>query len=254
MRGYKLMLDIMMGAIIPIVVLQWFSGPLTAPVAYVVSALIPVGWVLADLLFITKRFNFITSYAGIAAMVRGALAFWFVDGVLFAFKDTLGIILTIALFGVSVAIGKPLLQYFLIQGMNPPTLDQEKALKALLQHPSIWRRFMIGTALFAGLNVVLGVVNFWLNLSIVVEPFGTEIFNQQVAQVNAIMRVVSIPEMALLMAAFIFGALAVFRVLPTEPGRSPWESDFWELMRLHGERESASAASDPATQSAEFHS
>jgi hypothetical protein len=235
MRSFKLLLDIMMGAVIPIVVLEWFSGPLTAPVAYVVSALIPVAWVLADLLFITKRFNFITSYTGLSAVVRGALAFWFVDGLLFAIKDTLGIALTVLLFGVSVAIGKPLLQYLLVQALNPPGRAEEQLLRELIRQPAILRRFMIGTGLVSVVNVAVAALNFWLNLVIVVEPFGTETFNQQVARVNAIMRVVSLPEMALFIAVFLYAAAGVFRALPVEPGTSPWESGFWEQLQRRDE-------------------
>jgi hypothetical protein len=245
MRSFKVLLDIMMGAVIPIAILQWLSGPLTPPVAYVVSALIPVGWVVADLLVITKRFNFITSYTGLSAIVRGALAFWFVDGVLFAIKDTVGIALTVLLFGASVAIGKPILQYFLIQGLNPPTRADERTLRDLLREPALRRRFMTGTAFFAGVNVVLAALNFWLNLTIVVDPFGTETFNQQVAHVNAIMRVVSVPEIALLVAVFAYAMVGVYRALPTEPGKSPWESDFWELMRRRDEQAAATAIPTP---------
>ncbi len=56
--------------------------------AYLLSALIPVGWVLADLFLLSKRFNFITAFLGLNAIVRGLLAFWFVDGALYALKDT----------------------------------------------------------------------------------------------------------------------------------------------------------------------
>lgn len=249
MRSFKVLLDIMMGAVIPIAILQWLSGPLTPPVAYVVSALVPVVWVVADLLVITKRFNFITSYTGLSAVVRGALAFWFVDGVLFAIKDTVGIALTVVLFGVSVVIGKPLLQYFLIQGLNPPTRADERQLGDLMRQPALRRRFMTGTAFFAGVNVVIAALNFWLNLTIVVAPFGTEAFNQQVAQVNAIMRVVSVPEIALLVAVLAYAMLGVYRTLPTEPEKSPWESDFWELMRRHNERAAVTAPASPTPNS-----
>ncbi|MCS6801420.1 MAG: VC0807 family protein [Chloroflexota bacterium] len=236
MRSFKLLLDVLMGAVLPIAVLQWLSGPLTPPVAYVVSALIPVGWVIADLIFLTKRFNFITSYTGLSAVVRGALAFWFVDGLLFAIKDTVGIALSALLFGGSAAVGRPLLQYFLIQGLAPPTRADEQELRDLIRQPPIFRRFLTGTVAFAGVNAALAALNFWLNLTIVVAPFGTEAFNQQVAQVNAIMRVVAVPEIALLLAVFAYAALGVYRALPVAPGQSPWESDFWELMRRRAGR------------------
>lgn len=83
-----------MGAVVPILVLSYLSDPLGAIPAYLVLALIPVGWVLVDLLFVTQRFNFITGFLGLSAIVRGLLAFWFVDGALYALKDSVGGILT----------------------------------------------------------------------------------------------------------------------------------------------------------------
>ena len=41
--------------------------------AYLLSSLIPVGWVLADLLFLSRRFNFITAFLGLNSIVRGLL-------------------------------------------------------------------------------------------------------------------------------------------------------------------------------------
>ena len=84
----KLVLDLLFGAAIPIAVLTYLTAPLGAPVAYVVAALVPVAWVAVDLAFITRSFNFITSYVGLSAIVSGILAFWFVDGVRFAIKDS----------------------------------------------------------------------------------------------------------------------------------------------------------------------
>ena len=73
-RSLKLTLDVLLGAVVPILVLSYLSDPLGAVPAYLISALIPVGWVLADLIFITRRFNFITGVLGLNAIVRGLLA------------------------------------------------------------------------------------------------------------------------------------------------------------------------------------
>src|SRR5262245_52324836 len=108
-RSLKLALDILMGAVLPIAVLNNLTGPLGAPMAYVVAALIPVGWVVIDLLLITRQFNAITVVAGLTALSSGVLAFWFVDGVLFALKDSVGLLSYTALLGGSVVIGKPFL-------------------------------------------------------------------------------------------------------------------------------------------------
>src|SRR4051794_23340795 len=106
-RSLKIVLDLLMGAVLPILVLNNLTAPLGAPLAYVVAALIPVGWVLIDLLVITRQFNAITAAAGITALGSGALAFWFVDGVLFALKDTVGLLSYAGLLIGSVLIGRP---------------------------------------------------------------------------------------------------------------------------------------------------
>jgi hypothetical protein len=48
--------------------------------------------------------------------------------------------------------------------------------------------------------------------------------------------------MALLVAVFVYATLGVYRALPAEPGKSPWESDFWELMRRRDEERDLAAA------------
>src|SRR4028119_599899 len=108
-RSLKLALDVLLGAVVPILVLSYLSDPLGAVPAYLVSALVPVGWVLVDLSFVSRRFNFITAFLGLNAIVRGVLAFWFVDGVLYALKDTVGSILVVLVFGGSLLLGPPLL-------------------------------------------------------------------------------------------------------------------------------------------------
>ncbi|MFO7170411.1 MAG: VC0807 family protein [Chloroflexota bacterium] len=238
-RSTKLFLDILMGAVIPILILNYLTGPLGAPMAYLVSALIPVGWVFVDLLFITRRFNFITSYIGLSAIVRGALAFWFVDGVLFALKDSAGSVVAVLVFGGSILFGYPIMRAFLTQALNPDTPDKEAALDRLLDEESVRRGLVTSTLAVLVWNAVSGLINFFLNLYIVVAPFGTEAFNQQVAYVNAITRIaLVVPEFLVFGVAFWLIFRALYRRLPSEEGKSQFESDFWDLVRL---REAQSA-------------
>ena len=95
------------GAVVPILILSYLSDPLGTVPAYLIAALIPVGWVLADLFVVSRRFNFITAFLGLNAIARGLLAFWFVDGALYALKDTVGSILAVLLFGGSLLLGRP---------------------------------------------------------------------------------------------------------------------------------------------------
>ncbi len=229
-RTTKLILDIGMGAVVPILILNNLTEPLGATQAYLLSALVPVGWVFADLFFITRRFNFITSYIGAAAIMRGLLAFWLVDGVRFALKDTASTILTVLIFGGSVLIGKPIMRYFMLQSLNPDTPPREQALDRLFQTPPVRRMLVQGSIILVVANVLTGIANFVLNLQIVVARFGTAEFNQQVARVNAITRVaLGLPETVAIGVAFWLIYRALYAQLP--PGNDAASPDeFWERL------------------------
>jgi len=230
----KLALDISLGAVVPILILTYLTQPLGAPVAYVVAALVPVTWVAVDLALITRSFNYITSYAGLTAIVNGVLAFWFVDGVLFALKDSAAYLVGLLVFAGSIVAGRPMLRFFFSQVVKPDTPARRAALDALLAQPDVRRTLVLATLAVVGLNVVLGAANFWLNLITVIAPFGSEAFNQQVARVNAVTRVAfPLPSIAVFGAAIYLVYRSVFRHLPCEEGKSPFESDFWELMQRY---------------------
>lgn len=232
-RSLKLGLDFLFGLIIPIVILSRFSDELGNVTAYVVSALVPVTWVFVDLLFITKRFNFITSFLGLNAVVRGILAFWFVDGVAYAFKDSVPSLLWVAVFGASLVFGRPLIGAFLEQSFDPRTSEQESSLRDLFDEASVWRALWMGTAAMVAISLVTGAANFFLNLWIVTAEFGTGAFNAQVAESNAIARfAIAIPEALALMVVVGFALRVVYARLPGDPA----EKDFWELMELRRTR------------------
>jgi hypothetical protein len=240
----KTIIDIVMGAVIPIIILDRLSGTdrLGPIAAYVLAALVPVAWVFVDLFFVTKKFNFITSYVGFSSIVGGLLAFWFVDGLLYAIKDTVGLLLRVLIFGGSVLIARPILKYFFIQALNPDTPAKEQALAHLFMEPSVEKSFATATWIVVIETAVAAAVNFYLNLRMVLAAFGTEVFNQQVAQVNAITRVaLSVPSMLAFMIAMWIMYRAVYGHLPSEEGKSQFESDFWELVHLREARRSAQA-------------
>ena len=224
-RSVKLGLDFLFGLIIPIIILSRFSDELGNITAYVVSALVPVAWVAADLFFITKRFNFITSFLGLNAVVRGALAFWFVDGVAYAFKDSVPNLLWVVVFGASLVFGRPLISAFLEQTFDPRTPQQERSIRDLFDERPVWRTLWLGTLAMVVLSVVTGVANFFLNLWIVTAEFGTEAFNVQVAQSNAIARfAIAIPEALALMVVFGLAMKVIYDRLTAKPG----DKGFWE--------------------------
>lgn len=232
-RSLKLGLDFLFGLIIPILILSRFSDDLGNITAYVVSALVPVTWVAVDLFFITKRFNFITSFLGLNAVVRGVLAFWFVDGVAYAFKDSVPSLLWVVVFGASLLFGRPLISAFLEQSFDPRTPEQERSLKNLFDENPVRRALWRGTLAMVLLSVVTGLANFFLNLRIVTAGFGTQAFNSQVAESNAIARfAIAIPEALALMVVVGLALRVVYARLPGDPG----EKDFWDLMELREAR------------------
>ncbi len=236
----KTLIDLVMGAVIPIIILDRFSGPeaLGPVAAYIVAAMIPVGWVFIDLFFITKKFNFITSYVGFTSLVGGLLAFWFVDGITYAFKDTVGWMLRTLIFGGSILIGKPILKLFFAQALNADTPGKEQALNRLMSEPSVIRATNIATWIVVVESALAGIANFFLNWWMVLAPFGSELFNQQVAQVNAITRVaLSVPSMLAFMIAMWIMFQAIYKQLPSEEGKQQLDSDFWDLVKLREGRE-----------------
>jgi hypothetical protein len=232
-RKVKLALDIMVGAVIPILVLNTLNEQLGTVNTYLFAALIPIAWVVLDALVITRRFNFITSYIGAFAIINGLLAFWFVDGVWYAIKDSIGFLFTVMVFGISILMGRPLIRYFLVQGMNPTSPQQERSLKALLAEPKVYRALVKGTKIILMINVFAVIANLVLNLQIVVADFGTTAFNQQVGQVNAMTRVAfTLSEFIGIGIAAAFINQAMYYYLPKEDGKEQDESDFWDLLEL----------------------
>lgn len=232
MKGLtKLALDIVMGAVVPILILNNLTKPLGAPPAYVLAALVPVVYILADTFFISRRFNVITSYVALSAIMNGILAFWFVDGALYALKDTAALMVSVIVFAGSLAIGRPIVMYFLIQGLAPDTPAREDKLRRLLSLPQTRRSLALATLIVAGQTALAGAVNIALNLNIVTASFGSDLFNQQVAQVNAITRV-AFPIASLV--AFGLGFALVFRalysVLPRPEDTPQREGDVWGLI------------------------
>ncbi|EDX83118.1 hypothetical protein S7335_296 [Synechococcus sp. PCC 7335] len=231
-RSVKLILDIVMGSVIPIWILNNLNEQLGTVITYIVAALVSIFWVLLDLFFITKRFNLITSYVGAFAIGRGLLAFWFVDGVQFAFKDSVGTIFIALVFGGSIIVRRPVMYYLIVQAFNPNTPKQEQSLKALLKESKVYRSLVKGTKTMLVVTLLTGIVNFFLNLQIVEADFGTASFNQQVAQVDAITRIVlTIPEFVVFWIVIVSIRRTMFYFLPKE-GIDQSESDLWDLLEL----------------------
>ena len=86
-------------------------------------------------------------------------------------------------------IGKPMMQFFASPVFQADTLEKQGKLSMLLALPAVRQSLFLGTGLIAGYNLIAAVINFFLNLNIVIAKFGETLFNQQVAQVNGITRI-----------------------------------------------------------------
>jgi hypothetical protein len=244
-RSLKLALDVLLGAVVPILVLTYLSGPLGAVPAYLVSALVLVGWVLADLSLVSRRFNFITAFLGLNAIVRGLLAFWFVDGALYALKDTVGGILVVLVFGGSLLVGRPLLGAFVAQALDPRTPEQAASLERLFAERPVARTLLISTAGLALLNAATAAINFVLNLWIVTAPFGTGEFNSQVARVNALTRLtLGVPEFVVMGLAIWWIIYSLHSRLYSRLTNVGGRRDFWELVEAQGKGAPARPSED----------
>ena len=229
-KSFKLVLDIVFGAVAPILILKYGTAPLGTLTAYLVAAMVPVVWVALDLLVITRRFNFITSYAGFAAILRGALAFWYVDGQLWAIKDTISYMLAAVVFGGSGFLAKPVTRAIGMQGLAPETPEQATALEGLLDERPVVRALRQSAVIIGVTNLLCGVANYIINLRMVVAPFNTPAFNDQVANVNTITRfALVIPDMLALFWAFSLMYKAIYKLLPKSSSTVENEN-FWDLV------------------------
>ncbi|WP_373058798.1 VC0807 family protein [Gemmatimonas sp.] len=230
-KTLKLALDILIGAVAPVVILKYGTAPLGTLNAYLLAAFVPVVWVMLDLFVITRRFNFITTFVGLSAVMRGALAFWYVDGALFAFKDSTSYLLSFFVFGVTALIGIPVTRSIALQGLGPDTPEREKQMDRLLDEPTV-RTVMKRAGLLIGVtNLGAGAVNYVINFRMVVAPFNTPAFNDQVANVNAITRLVLVlPDMIAIFFAFSMMYKAMYALLPADEGTGRDAGEFWTLL------------------------
>lgn len=242
-KSLKLTLDILIGAAAPVLILKYGTAPLGTLPAYLAAALVPVAWVLLDLFVISRRFNFITTYGGASAIMRGALAFWYVDGALFAFKDSASYLLAFMVFGLTAFVGTPVTRSIALQGLDPDTPEREQQMQRLLDESSVQRAMKQAALLIGVTNLAAGAVNYAINLRMVTAPFNTPAFNDQVANVNAITRIVLVlPDMLALFYAFSVMYKAMYALLPGGNDKDVDAAEFWTLLKR---REDAMAIAVP---------
>ena len=236
-KSIKLVVDILLGAVAPVLILKYGTARMGTLPAYLTAAFVPVVWVLLDLFVITRRFNFISAYAGFGAIMRGALAFWYVSGALFAFKDSASYLLALIVFAGSAFFARPVTRSIAFQGLAPESPEEERSLNHLMDAPTVVRALKQAAVIIGLTNAAAGVANYLINFKIVVAPFNTPAFNDQVANVNAITRVaLVVPDMLALFWAFSLMYKAMYKLLPSDASADPKGDDFWTLVKRREEQ------------------
>ena len=201
-RVPKTVWDLVFTLLIPILILspnmlgsgisiadQVFGGGTTGNVrAYLLAALIPVAYVLWDL-GVNRNVSPVALIGGAGAIFSGALAFWYVDGFWYAIKDSARSYLTGILFLISAATSVPLFRVFLDAASIGEKPEDRAATQEAMRDPGVHRGLVLGTVVFAVVDLIGGVVNSVVNYARVTARFGSDDFNAQIAAVNAVMRV-----------------------------------------------------------------
>lgn len=159
--------------------------------AYLLASLIPVVYVLWDIV-VKRNVSPVALFGGAGALISGALTFWYVDGFWYAIKDSARSYLAAALFFVSAFTAMPLIRVFLDAASVGENPTERLATQQALSDPQVRRGLVAGSLAFAGIDLLGGIVNSVANYRHVLAKFGSDDFNKQVAEVNAIMRVPSL--------------------------------------------------------------
>ncbi|MFN8509987.1 MAG: VC0807 family protein [Deinococcaceae bacterium] len=225
----KIVIDLFFTLAIPITLLASklpftdfnFSDTLGTRPTFVLAGIIPAAYILWDT-WKTQKFNPVTALAAVSALTGGVLAFLQIDGWKFALKDSYGSIVVVLVMGVSLLLRQPFFG-FILKVAATENREQEEAMRQLLLAPTVRKMLFWSTFIILIEALINGTLNFWINLQHVTENFGSKTFNNQVAEVNAMMR---LPSLAL---TFIGYGLAFYAV------RWAVETDFGPKVKLFEE-------------------
>jgi hypothetical protein len=208
----KIILDLVFGAVIPLLILKYGTLHLHLPArpAYILAGLIPAAYVVWDVLFYTKRFNAITTLVAITAVTQGGLAFLKVDGWRYALQDSMSAVVMILVFAGTLVAGKPILNYFIVQILEPQTPEEVQLAWTLLRQKPVHRMLVYGTLVLIADHLLRGSLNYYLAVTRVTATFGTDEFNQQKAHVESLTRFL-FPAMAIgsMVAAYALVSRAI---------------------------------------------
>lgn len=154
--------------------------------AYLMASLIPVVYVIWDIV-ILKNISMIALLGGASALMGGALTFWYVDGFWYAIKDSARSYISGLIFIVSAFTYYPLMRLF-TEPLLSSTEENTPSPVQILSRPAIRKSLISGSIAFGIIDIIGGIVNSAANYKYVIAKFGTDEFNAQIAQVNALMR------------------------------------------------------------------
>jgi hypothetical protein len=137
----------------------------------------------------------------------------------------------VLVFGVSAFLARPVTRGIALQGLAPDTPERAAQMDRLLDEPPVRRALRTAALVIGGTNLLAGVANFAINWAMVTAPFNTPAFNDQVANVNAITRVVLVlPDLLALFWAFSLMYKAMYAQLPADGATDPDAGEFWRLL------------------------
>jgi hypothetical protein len=229
----KIVIDLFFTLAIPITLLASklpfttfnFSDAIGTRAAFVAAGLIPAAYILWDT-WKTKKFNPVTALAAGSALTGGALSFLQIDGWRFALKDSYASIVVALVMAGSLILGRPFFG-FVLKIALAQTPEHEKMMDRLIVSPTVKKTLFWGTLIILLEALLNGTLNYWVNLNNVVATFGSKDFNDQVAKVNAIMR---LPSIVMTFIAYGLAYYAVQWGVETDfgPKAKLFEETLWE--------------------------
>jgi hypothetical protein len=229
----KIVIDLFFTLAIPITLLASklpftsfnFADAIGTRAAFVLAGLIPAGYILWDT-WRTKKFNPVTALAAGSALTGGALSFLQIDGWRFALKDSYASIVVALVMAGSLMLGRPFFG-FVLKIALAQTPEHEKMMDHLIVSPTVKKTLFWGTLIILIEALLNGTLNYWVNLTNVVATFGSKDFNDQVAKVNAIMR---LPSIVMTFAAYGLAYYAVQWGVETDfgPKAKLFEETLWD--------------------------
>jgi hypothetical protein len=172
--------------------------------AFMLAALIPFGY----LLFSQTKHKTVSPLwlmVTTSALLGALAAFWWVGGIWFAIKDSLGSIFLALSALISMLFRKPLFYWVLLEFLGPKTPQERELLEwANKQKPVVFLTYS-STLLLMIKGSSVALLNIWVKYHTVTAAFGTPEFNGQLSRAITIM----IPS-AYLATTFTYSLITFF--------------------------------------------